>query len=211
MGILKAKMENIDDLLDFINEPSTDTKKGGKGKNKKKNKETKPEETKPEETKTDSKLIEVDNVKTTEVKNESQTVDENEDKDTEGQGGAEGEEKKKKKRKQKKKKKNTDKDGDSDDGINKNKNRENNYRKLFDFSDKEITKSRFQDNESTFRVVKNWEEKPWTQNNWNTLSIDEQFPQEDFPIGQNMDYGQQNLLRSTSAEKKEMDRLLMYD
>lgn len=91
---------------------------------------------------------------------------------TEKQEGAEGEEKKKKKRKKNKKKKtgNGEKDEDSDEDTLAGKGndkprapRENIYKKLFDFSDKEINNSRFQDNESTFRVLKNWQEKPWKQ------------------------------------------------
>lgn len=73
----------------------------------------------------------------------------------------EGEEKKKKKKKKKKVKKDpnskNEKDDDDDKDEEDNKPRENPYRKLWDFTGKDITKSRFQEN-STFRVLKNWKE-----------------------------------------------------
>lgn len=74
----------------------------------------------------------------------------------------EGEEKKKKKKKKNKKKKNPQEKDDEDEEEKDELQRENIYRKLFDFSSKEITESRFQDN-SIFRVIKDWQEKPWKQ------------------------------------------------
>lgn len=75
--------------------------------------------------------------------------------------GGEGEEKKKKKKKKKKAKKDpnskNEKEDESDKEEEDNKPRENPYRKLWDFTGKDITKSRFQDN-STFRVLRNWKE-----------------------------------------------------
>jgi len=78
----------------------------------------------------------------------------------------EGEEKKKKKKKKKKAKKDpnfkNEKDEEDDEKEEDNKPRENPWRKLFDFSGKDLTKARFQDN-STFRVLKNWKEGESTQ------------------------------------------------
>lgn len=78
----------------------------------------------------------------------------------------EGEEKKKKKKKKKKAKKDpnakNEKEDDDDKEEEDNKPRENPFRKIWDFSGKDITKSRFQDN-STFRVLKNWSEGEWRQ------------------------------------------------
>ena len=61
----------------------------------------------------------------------------------------------------------------------------NPYRNLFDF--KEFTKSRFQDN-STFRLINNWEEKEWLQTTPPTKDIDEQFPTQIFPQGKIQPY-----------------------
>jgi hypothetical protein len=81
-------------------------------------------------------------------------------------GDGEPEEEKKKKRKKKKKKAGDKKEGDEledekevSTDLEKNFN---NFRHLFDFSALNVTDSRFQDN-SMFRVLKNWEEKPWPQ------------------------------------------------
>lgn len=74
------------------------------------------------------------------------------------------EEKAKKKRKKKKKKASEKKEGEEDfekDATDLEKNI-NKYRNIFDFSSLNITDSRFQDN-SIFRILKNWEDKPWHQ------------------------------------------------
>jgi hypothetical protein len=72
-----------------------------------------------------------------------------------------------KKKKKNKKKKPADgtkeDDGDADSKLNTNvEEKINKYKHLFDFSAMEVSNSRFQDN-SAFRVLKNWEEKPWGQ------------------------------------------------
>lgn len=80
-------------------------------------------------------------------------------------------EKKKKKRKKKKKNKENQKEEeeseDEEDGKKKEKENEkeqiNKYKAMFDFSQCEINNSRFQDNESVFRVLKNWQDKEWRQ------------------------------------------------
>lgn len=72
--------------------------------------------------------------------------------------------KSKKKRVKKYQKKGNDKDEEQDDDEEEgNKDKINKYKSLFDFSGKEITNSRFQDNESAFRIIKNWSEKEWNQ------------------------------------------------
>jgi len=74
----------------------------------------------------------------------------------------------KKKKKKKKKKKAGDKKDDVEEIGDESKvatdleKVTNNYRHLFDFSGQNITNSRFQDN-SCFRVLKNWEDIPWHQ------------------------------------------------
>jgi len=81
-------------------------------------------------------------------------------------GDGEPEEEKKKKRKKKKKKagdkKDTDELEDEKDVATDLEKNINNYRHIFDFSSCNVNNSRFQDN-SMFRVLKNWEEKPWPQ------------------------------------------------
>ena len=73
------------------------------------------------------------------------------------------EEKKKKKRKKKKKAgagTELENEKDIDEEV---QTKINQYRNCFDFTGKNITNSRFQDNQSVFRVIKNWEDKPWNQ------------------------------------------------
>jgi methionyl aminopeptidase len=43
------------------------------------------------------------------------------------------------------------------------------------------------------------------------MSIDQQYPKEDFPVGQMMEYGSQGAWRTNNEEKKELERLLQYD
>jgi len=70
---------------------------------------------------------------------------------------------KKKKKKKKKKPTNGESKIEGEKDVTTNvEEKINKYKHLFDFSDKEITNSRFQDN-TVFRVLKNWEDKPWNQ------------------------------------------------
>lgn len=70
----------------------------------------------------------------------------------------------KKKRVKKYQKKGNDKDNKDEEGEDEEESEKiNKYKSLFDFSGKEITNSRFQDNTSVFRIIKNWEEKEWNQ------------------------------------------------
>ena len=69
-----------------------------------------------------------------------------------------------KKKKKKKKKPVTGADGKLELNVEEEiENKINQYRNYFNFSDKTITNSRFQDNASVFRVLKNWDEKEWSQ------------------------------------------------
>lgn len=107
---------------------------------------------------------------------------------------------KKKKKKKKKKPANGECKIDGEKDVTTNvEEKINKYKHLFDFSDKEITNTRFQDN-SVFRVLKNWEDKPWNQtyefivynknySNYPTKSIEEQFKNEEYPAGEIKDYG----------------------
>ena len=110
-----------------------------------------------------------------------------------------------KKKKKKKKHKKHGKGNKPDDA-----NRENPYRSLFNFDPKDVSPSRKQDN-SQFRILGSWEEKPWLQTTPPTKSIDEQFPNKDWPIGVIMEYGQNDIWRSTDKEKIEQERLREYD
>jgi hypothetical protein len=74
------------------------------------------------------------------------------------------EQEKKKKKKKKKKKPTTGEEGDNEKNIEEEiETKINQYKNYFDFSGRTITNSRFQDNESVFRVIKNWQDKPWNQ------------------------------------------------
>ena len=107
---------------------------------------------------------------------------------------------KKKKKKKKKKPANGECKIDGEKDVTTNvEEKINKYKHLFDFSDKEITNTRFQDN-SVFRVLKNWEDKPWNQtyefivynknySNYPTKSIEEQFKNQEYPAGEIKDYG----------------------
>ncbi len=148
---------DIDDLLNDINNTTESTTK--KKKNKKKNK-------------TEDKTVNNEEIKTDKIEQIEESVNAiklNPEIDNKAVNEVVEEDKKKKKRRGKHKKKGDKEeagdDNDNDENNDKNAEEEvrNKWRSLFDFSDKEITNSRFQDNESVFRVVKNWEDKPWGQ------------------------------------------------
>ena len=116
-----------------------------------------------------------------------------------------GEKKKKKKKKHHRKKKKKDEGEKLPDGP-----RENPYREFFKWDEKEVNNSRAQDN-SRFRILGSWKEGEWTQTNFPTKDIDELFPNKDWPVGILVDYGPENIWRSTDKEKKELDKLQEYD
>lgn len=118
--------------------------------------------------------------------------------------------KKKKKKRPKKKTENKDEETNSDDERNKEKEEKLKYYKSwFNFDLTNLTETRYQDN-SVFRVLKDWKETPWKQTNPPTRTIEEQFPNEDYPVGELMEY-ENGKWRTTSQEKKEQERLMIYD
>ena len=185
---------DIDDLLNFINQEDDDKKKKKKKKSKK-NKNEEHKEDKKEEKTEDIK----EDVKVEETKN------------TSSQAHNKKEEKEKKVfLKYLPKTINTDTENES--CSVKPEPRENKYRDLIKYdSDIKITSSRAQDN-SSLRLIGSWQEKPnYTQTNFPTKSIDEQYGcLDDFPMGVIMDYAPNNIWRSTSEEKKELERYFKY-
>ena len=185
---------DIDDLLNFINQKDDDKKKKKKKKSKK---------NKNEEQKEDKKEEKIENVK------EDLKVEES--KNTSSLTHNKKEEKEKKAfLKYLPKTINTDRENES--CSVKPEPRENKYRELIKYdSDIKITNSRAQDN-SSLRLIGNWQEKPnYTQTNFPTKSIDEQYGcLDDFPMGIIMDYAPNNIWRSTSEEKKELERYFKY-
>ncbi|MCQ2820817.1 MAG: type II methionyl aminopeptidase, partial [archaeon] len=89
--------------------------------------------------------------------------------------------------------------------------RENKYKSLIEYDPSiEINDSRFQDN-SILRIVNDWKEEPnkniWKQTNIPTKSIDEQYPDISmFPKGEEIQYGDKLIWRSTSKEKMEKEK-----
>lgn len=155
---------DIDDLLAEINNASsTNENKSKKKKNTKKN------DTNVENTKTNTETKEIiQGVEQIKLESNTTTIttEKNEEIKTDAEVQVVEEEAKKKKRKRNRKKKTGKVEEESDDEEEKDKEdgkRENIYKSLFDFSGKEITNSRFQDNTSFLRVIKNWEDIPWNQ------------------------------------------------
>ena len=185
---------DIDDLLNFINQEDDDKKKKKKKKSKK---------NKNEEHKEDKKEEKTEDIK--------EDVNVEETKNTSSQAHNKKEEKEKKVfLKYLPKTINTDTENES--CSVKPEPRENKYRDLIKYdSDLKITSSRAQDN-SSLRLIGSWQEKPnYTQTNFPTKSIDEQYGcLDDFPMGVIMDYAPNNIWRSTSEEKKELERYFKY-
>ena len=140
-----------------------------------------------------------------EKKEEDKDKDSEEEDDDTKKNEEGGEKKKKKKKKHHRKKKKKDEGEKLPDGP-----RENPYRDLFKWDEKEVNNSRAQDN-SRFRILGSWKEGEWTQTNYPTKDIDELFPNKDWPVGILVDYGPENIWRSTDKEKKELDKLQEYD
>ncbi len=90
--------------------------------------------------------------------------------------------------------------------------RENPYREKIKIENenKEISTLSFQDN-SHFRLIGNWKEKETKQTIPITKSIDEQyFSLSEFPEGIIMEYPSENIWRSNSEEKKELEKYILY-
>jgi hypothetical protein len=153
---------DIDSLLDEINSISSTNNNKGKTKNKKKEDVI----SKPITTNQIVQTFEVIKLGDPSQieKNIQEIININAEKETEEESVVQvldTDVKKKKKKKKKKPTQDTKVDGDKD-VISEVEENINKYRHCFDFSDREITNSRFQDN-SSFRVLKNWEEKQWNQ------------------------------------------------
>ncbi|CAJ1433108.1 unnamed protein product [Effrenium voratum] len=67
-----------------------------------------------------------------------------------------------------------------------------------------------QDN-SFLRRVKNWGARQWRQSPQFDVPVSEQFPDSNFPQGECVEYVGNNAFRTTSAEKRELERLASYD
>ena len=203
-----ADKVDIDDLLNYINQDDDTTKKKKKKKNKK--------------NKNDSSTNEINNKNKEEEKNEKEKEQEKEEPKQKDENIIEEikepQAKTLNKKEEKKKQlflkylpKNINTDKENESCSQKQEPRENKYRDLIKpSSDIEISNKRFQDN-SHLRLIGNWEEGPCTQTNPPTKSIDEQYDcLDDFPKGVIMDYAPNNIWRSTSEEKKELERYFKY-
>jgi len=195
-----ADNKNIDDLLNYINQEDDTTKKKKKKKSKKNKKDSSNNDTN-------------NNIKEEEPKEENKIQPEEEPKKEESTSKPLS--KKEEKQKQlflKYLPKNINTDTENESCSQKPEPRENKYRDLIKpSSDIIISNNKFQDN-SHLRLIGNWKEDPnYTQTNPPTKSIDEQFNcLDDFPQGVIMDYAPNNIWRSTSAEKKELERYFKY-
>ncbi len=164
---------DIDSLLEEINSISTNNNGKGK-KNNKKKQETTPKVISTNEIVKTYQAIELGNPAQVE-KNIQEIISLDQEKEVEEEPivevvdtetnkivhSVDPECKKKKKKKKKKPAAEVKIEGEKDVTTNMEE-KINKYKHLFDFSDKEITNMRFQDN-SALRVIKNWEDKPWNQ------------------------------------------------
>ena len=178
------------------------TKKRKKRKNQKKNKneELKDEKIKKEEQKEDQK------------EEKSKDLNQINQEENKSRKIANQKEEKKKKIFLKYLPKNINTDNENESCSIKEEQRENKYRELIKY-DPEIkpSNSRAQDN-SSLRLIGNWEEKSnYTQTNPPTKSIDEQYNcLDEFPVGIIMEYAPNNIWRSNSEEKKELEKYYKY-
>jgi methionyl aminopeptidase len=100
------------------------------------------------------------------------------------------------------------------DKAKKKKRRRNKKAKTAQEDTPEVTvqpQPRFQDN-SVLRHVSNWEEKEkYLQTNPPSVPLSAQYKPGSFPAGQTVEYAGDNSWRTTSAEKKELERLSEID
>ena len=188
----------IDDLLDYIN--SEDTKKKKKKKTKKNKNEVKKEDDKNIEEEKVGEGIKNENLKQEEEQKSKPSQHQNK------------KEEKLKKTFLKYLPKGVNTDTENESCSKKIEFRENKYRDLVKSEPNIIiTNNRAQDN-SHLRLIGNWEEKEnYTQTNPPTKSIDEQYNcLDDYPIGTIMEYAPNNIWRSTSEEKKELEKYFKY-
>ena len=69
---------------------------------------------------------------------------------------------------------------------------------------------RKQDN-SAFRLLGDWEEGEWRQNEDYSIPIADQYPNGDFPEGQIVEYVNENSYRTSQAELRDTEVLMKYD
>lgn len=212
---------DIDDLLDFIN----DNKKATS--NVKKQKKQTMNHINPEtlsDPNTDDIIMTFDT--------KTKLIDDVEKKiqDNINNNGCEQDDLDKPKKKKKKNKKKKEDDGEEKQKLREEATKRNKelYLEKFNFDSSIITNSRYQDN-SRFRILGTWKEAEtqvnkelnkegenpvtnsyWNQTNWPTKQIDEQFPNEDYPVGQLLDYRDQTW-RSNNEEKKLLERTMIYN
>lgn len=148
---------DLEDLVAFIN----DKQSAPKGKTGKKGKaQTKKEENLPSEI---VKTFDAVNLNKDEANTNNLPVDEiNIDTVKTFDPNENMQEAKPKKKKKRHNKGTKDETKETEEQKNEKAEKENKYKKFFDFSGVELTNSRFQDN-SIYRVLKNWEDKPWNQ------------------------------------------------
>jgi len=69
-----------------------------------------------------------------------------------------------------------------------------------------------QKNTEVFRKLEDWPAiENWRQNAEFTVPVIDQYPDHDYPIGEVQEYTGNNAFRTTSAEKRELERLMLYD
>ena len=64
---------------------------------------------------------------------------------------------------------------------------------------------------SRYRLLGSWKEGEYKQTDPPTIPIADQFPDKKFPVGEIMEYTNDNTSRISSAEKKELEVLMNYD
>lgn len=188
---------DIDDLLDFINDNKKITKKKASNVKTKNNK---------------LENINIENPSSTDIVQSFDNIninnnDQNQDQET---GENIDDAQKKKKKKNKKKKTDNEKEVEEDlteIALKKNKDM---FNTNFNFKDLENKKTKVQDN-STFRIIGSWKEnEEYKQTEWPTLQIDEQFLDNNYPVGQILEYQDQSW-RTNSEEKRALERIMLFD
>jgi hypothetical protein len=190
-------MESLDDLVAFINDPKAKSKKQGKKKNAEKGDKNKIDLNQGEVIVETFDKIKLDNQ--LEINPDASVNVVAEANEVPGEA----------KNKKKKKKKNTNNNENNQEELEKLKEKQeklNEYKSKFDFWNQPLSNLKYQNNESTFRIIKDWR-----QTNPPTRTIEEQYPKEDYPIGKLVEYEDNLKWRSNDAEKKEIDRLMTYE
>lgn len=223
---MDTKLSNIDDILDYIN--SEDKNTSNIKQNKLKTSNQIKEEDKTLTNPSTNDIVATFDSNKLENTNLNKNIDEDNNNATINNENENNIKKKKKRRVRKKKNNNEKEDSESENEEDIKKKQKEEFTKkntemfnaFFNFDHSIIKNTRYQDNESKFRILGNWKEvdvnsdnkylKYYHQTNIPTIQIENQFKDDMYPIGEIQEYKDQTW-RTNNEEKRSLERLQLFN